>query len=70
MGIKVTIEGEEVELVGVGLSKGKNYKVYKAPEQYSTQDRPPLIVTVHVAPGWKPSNGDQYPAKSMLKAAE
>lgn len=76
MGIEVIIDGEKLDLVSIGKSKGKTYNVFKAGEPYATMDKPPVIVTVHVVPGWKPSMGASLPAapaaatqKSMLQPA-
>lgn len=69
MGIKINIDGEEIELVNIGKSKAKTYNIYKAPEPFAEMEKPPVIITVHVVPGWKPSMGTAMPGKSSLPMA-
>lgn len=67
MGIKIEIDGESIELVSIGKSKAKTYNVYKVGGELAEMEKPPVIVTVHVMPGWKPSMGAKVPGQSMLK---
>jgi hypothetical protein len=67
VGIKVNIDGEEIELVNIGKSKAKTYNVFKVGGDIANMEKPPVIVTVHVMPGWKPSMGARLPGPSMLQ---
>ena len=57
--VKLVIDGEEVMLEQNGNSRRGTYEKYKEPEEYSSQGtgEAPLIATVYVKPGWKPSQG-------------
>jgi len=55
--VKVVIDGEEVTLDKNGKSRNGTYVKYKEPEPYASAGpgETPLIVTVYLKPGWKPS---------------
>ena len=56
--VKLVIDGEEVVLSPSGPSAAGTYERYKEPEEYSQGiGVSPLIVTVYLKPGWKPSQG-------------
>ena len=57
--VKLVIDGEEVILEQNGTSRRGTYEKYKEPEEYARQatGAAPLIVTVYLKPGWKPSQG-------------
>jgi len=57
--VKLVIDGEEVILTQNGTSRRGTYEKYKEPEEYNSEGtgETPLIVTVYVKPGWKPSQG-------------
>ena len=57
--VKLVIDGEEVILRLSGNSRRGTYEKYKEPEEYSSQGtgETPLIATVYLKPGWKPSQG-------------
>lgn len=62
MEIKLVIDGEEVVLRPIGKSQKGTYEKYAAPPPYDGPVGSPLIVSVYVKPGWKPS-GQQSPKK-------
>jgi len=55
--LKLLIDGEEVELEPNGRSK--SYEKWRGPQEYEGlgPGDAPLIVTVYMKPGWKPSQG-------------
>ena len=57
--VKVLIDGEEVTLEQNGKSRRGTYEKFKEPEPFASAGpgESPLIVTVYVKPGWKPSQG-------------
>ncbi len=57
--VKLVIDGEEVILEQNGGSRRGTYEKYKEPAAYSQgTGKTPLIATVYVKPGWKPSQGE------------
>jgi len=54
-GLRLLIDGEEVKLAPNGKSGG--YAKFQAPEPYASMPlgEAPLIVSVYIKPGWKPS---------------
>ena len=56
--VKLVIDGEEVKLVHAGKSQKGTYEKFKEPEGYANgEGSSPIIVTVYLKPGWKPSKG-------------
>ena len=57
--VKLVIDGEEVILTQNGNSRRGTYEKYREPEEYRVAGtgETPLIVTVYLKPGWKPSQG-------------
>lgn len=57
--VKLVIDGEEVILAQNGNSRRGTYEKYREPEEYRAQGigEAPLIATIYLKPGWKPSQG-------------
>jgi len=56
--IKIVVDGEEIVLEQNGKSRNGTYLKFKEPEPYVSMGpgETPLIVTVYLRPGWKPSD--------------
>lgn len=56
--VKLVIDGEDVILDEGEQLKDGSYQVYREPAEFQKLGvgRQPLIVTVHLKPGWKPSD--------------